>query len=85
MNGKKEEYYDLVFKDILDIVTFQKKFSININTIVTDTEKGLINIIKKYFPTSKRISCLYHYKQDLIRNLRSYGLYKKQIMKIVIL
>ena len=49
MNGKKEEFFDLVFKDILYIVTLQKKDSININTIVTDTEKGLINIIKNIF------------------------------------
>ena len=49
MNGKKEEFYDLVFKDILDIVTLRKKYSININTIVTNTEKGLINIIKNIF------------------------------------
>ena len=65
------------FRDVIEIITIRKKYPINIRTIVTDTETGLINIIKKYFPYSERISCLYHYKQDLIRNLLSYGLYKK--------
>ena len=82
MNGKKEEYYDLVFRDILDIITLRNKYLIIISTVVTDTEIGLIKIINKYFPTSKRIGCLYHYKQDLIRNLRSYGLYKKKDKEI---
>jgi len=81
MNGNKEEYYNFVFKDVLDIITIQNKFCISINTIVTDSEKGLINTVKKFFPKAKRISCLYHYKQDIIRNLRSYGLYKKKDKK----
>ena len=84
MNGNKEEYYNLVFKDVLDIITIQNKFCISINTIVTDAEKPLINTVKKYFPNTRRISCLYHYKQDVIRNSHSYGLYKKMIKKLVI-
>ena len=38
---------------------------------------ALIKVIKKYFPNSRRISCLFHYKQDILRNLRVYGLMKK--------
>ena len=74
MNGNKEEFYNLIFKDIIDIITLQNKYSISIDTIVTDSEKGLINVIKKFFPTTRRISCLYHYKRYIIRNLRIYGL-----------
>ena len=81
MNGNKEEFYNLIFKDIIDIITLQNKYSISIDTIVTDSEKGLINVVKKFFPTTRRISCLYHYKQDIILNLRIYGLYKKKIKK----
>ena len=50
----------------------------NIETIVTDQEIGLIESIHKYFPNSQRISCLFHYKQDILRNLKLYGLYKKE-------
>ena len=50
----------------------------NVETIVTDQEIVLVNIVKKYFPKSLRISCLFHYKQDLKRNLRTYGLMKKK-------
>lgn len=64
MNGNKEEFYNLVFKDVLDIITIQNKYSITMNTIVTDSEKGFINTIKKFFPNTRRISGLYYYKQD---------------------
>ena len=46
---------------------------------MTDQEVGWdINATKKYFPNCHRISCLFHYKQDILRNLKSYGLYKKK-------
>ena len=50
-------------------------------TIVKDQEEALVNIIKKIFPNGKRISYLFHYKQDILRNLKSYGLYKKNLKK----
>ena len=40
MKGKKEEYYDIVFRDILEIITLRNKYLLNINTVVTDTEIG---------------------------------------------
>ena len=46
-------------------------------TIVTDQELALIKVIKKYFPNARQISCLFHYIQDILRNLRVYGLIKK--------
>ena len=39
--------------------------------------KILINAIDKIFPNIKRINCFFHFKQDLIRNIKSYGLYNK--------
>ena len=39
----------------------------------------MINCVKKYFPNAQRISCLFHYKQDILRNLKQYGLYKKDL------
>ena len=46
---------------------------------MTDQEPGLINVINKIFPNSQRIACLFHFKQDILRNLKTYGLYKDSI------
>ena len=35
----------------------------------------------KIFPNIQRIGCYFHYKQDLIRNIQLYGLYKKKDKK----
>ena len=74
--------YEYAFQSVIDIITSKRAFDLNINTIITDSEKALINVIKKYFPNSQRISCFFHYKQDILRNLRNYGLYKKKDKEI---
>ena len=78
MNGKKEIFYNVVFESIINIITDFRKIDIEINSVVSDSEKGLINTITKYFPNAQRISCYFHYTQDIVRNLKSYGLYKKE-------
>ena len=79
MNSKKEILYQYVFKSILRLISDDKQKDIKFETIVTDQETGLINVINKIFPNSLRIGCLFHYKQDILRNLKSYGLYKDSI------
>ena len=78
MNGKKEIFYNIVFESIINIITDFRKIDIEINSVVSDSEKGLINTITKYFPNAQRISCFFHYTQDIVRNIKSYGLYKKE-------
>ena len=73
---EKVTLYEYAFQSVIDIITSKRSFDLNIKTIITDSEKALINVIKKYFPNSQRISCFFHYKQDILRNLRNYGLYK---------
>ena len=82
LNGKSENLYEYAFQSVIDIITSKRDFDLNIKTIITDSEKALINVIKKYFPNSQRISCFFHYKQDILRNLRNYGLYKKKDKEI---
>lgn len=78
MNNKTEILYNYIFESLLRIIWSEKIEDINVQTIVTDQEIALVNVVKKYFPKSLRISCLFHYKQDLMRNLRNYGLMKKK-------
>ena len=81
-NGKSEYHYDVVFNSIINIITLSRNIDINIKSIVTDSELALIKIVKKYFPNSLRITCLFHFKQDIMINIRSYGLYKKEDKKL---
>ena len=81
MNNKTEILYNYIFESLLRIIWSDKIEDINVQTIVTDQEIALVNNVKKYFPKSLRISCLFHYKQDLMKNLRTYGLMKKNLRK----
>lgn len=53
---------------------------LNFETVVPDQESALINIVNKYFPNIRRITCFFHYKKDLIRNRRKYGLWKDKLI-----
>ena len=79
LNSKREILYEIVFESIIRNILKTSVCDLNFETIVTDQELALINVIKKVFPKSQRISCLFHYKQDILRNLKSYGLYKKDL------
>ena len=76
MNGKSELHYEYVFKSVINLLTNFRKKELSIEAIVTDTETALINTIKNYFPKTRSIACYFHYCQDIIRNIPSYGLYK---------
>ena len=81
LNNKSEKIYELVFKDVLKILTWNSLRELNVKTVVTDSEKALINNVNRFFPNAQRVACYYHYKSDILRNIKSYGLYKNN-MKI---
>ena len=79
MNKKNNIIYSKVFESLYDIITENNNLVINVKYIITDSEYALVNNIKKYFPNTIHISCYYHYKKDIISNIKKYGLYKKMI------
>ena len=79
MNNKRYDNYKEVFFSIKNIITQNDLYSLNIETITTDSEKALIKAIYNIFPKIKHFNCYYHYKQDLIRNFKKAGLYKKNL------
>ena len=81
-NTKNQVGYEEIFKNIKSILSFGKKYKMNIKTITTDNEQALINVVTKYFPNSQRISCYFHYKQSLERNAKKMGLCKKQYIEV---
>ena len=76
MNSKAEIAYDNIFADIKDILPFGKNETHNFPTINTDNELALIKSLKKHFPSSQQISCFFHHRQSLERNIRKFGLNK---------
>lgn len=78
MNSKKEDLYNLFLESIYRLLSNNNQLNLELKTIVTDQEQALINNIKKFFPKIQRISCSFHYKQDILRNMRIYGLLKKK-------
>ena len=87
MNIKSEISYEIIFNSIINFITQFRIYDLDINTIVTDGETAIVKSVKIIFPNARRISCLFHYKQDIMRNIRTYGLYKsnnKQLSDIII-
>ena len=78
INGKLKSFYDTVFRSFINIVSDNGKINLNIKSIVTDSENALMKTIEKIFPKAKRIACYFHYVQDIVRNLKSYGLFKNE-------
>ena len=74
LNRKSEEIYKMVFEDVINLITWNGLKEFNIKTIVTDSEKALMNIIKYFFPSVQWVACFFYYKQDILRNLRIHGL-----------
>ena len=82
LNGKHERFYEIVLLSVKNIITQNDNFTISAKIMVTDAEKALRNATKKLFPNMMHLTCYFHYIQDLVRNIKSYGLYKKDNKKI---
>ena len=49
LNSKKEILYNYVLESIINILNPHKKFKLEIETIVTDQEQGLVNAVEVNF------------------------------------
>ena len=77
MNKKNYIIYKLVLESINNILTQDKLYNLEIETITTDAEAALLKAIKIIFKPKLNFICLYHFKKDLITQLKIEGLYKK--------
>ena len=82
MSNKTEILYNQIFCSVKRILTQNNIYNLNIETITTDSEIGLINAINNNFPNSQRIGCLFHLKQDLMREAKTLGLLNSKNNKI---
>ena len=76
-NNKKYDKYLEVLNAFNKIMTQNGVFDFNLSSITTDSEIELTNAIKNAFPNIKLFYCYFHYKQNLVKNLRKRGLLKK--------
>ena len=81
LSGKKEDLYEEVFSSVIRIIIENNKYKYFLEAIVTDGEISLI-AVKNKLSNVKRISCYFHYKQDVIHNLCIYCLWKKNFKNI---
>ena len=73
-NAKTQIGYEEIFKSIISILSFGSKLYLKFETITTDNEQALINVISKFFQDAQRISCFFHYKHTLERNAKKMWL-----------
>ena len=62
-NNKKENWYDLLFNKIYDIITLNKTKNLALQSFTVDFESDLINATKRVFKKSKCVVYYYHYKE----------------------
>ena len=78
MNRINSFFYDIIFESVISIITQNKSLPLNVKFIITDSELALNKSIKNKFKDVKRIGCYYHYKKNLLKNMKEFGLYKNK-------
>ena len=63
MNNKKYTLYKKVLESFVNIITQNKIFNLEIESITSDEEIALINSINEVFCGVKRFNCYFHYKK----------------------
>ena len=73
LNKKNEYIYNISLESAHNIITQYGIYDLQLISICTDTELALMNACTKNFPNALRIGCFFHYKQDLIRNIKLFN------------
>ena len=67
MNSKEQQLYEFVFESIIKIINSFGIADINIETVVTDQETALINVVNKYFPKAHVFHVIFIINQILLK------------------
>ncbi len=62
------------------LITIEKSVKIQLESISTDFEKGLMNAIKALFPDVRVRGCLFHYVKAIRQAMGKFGLLKKNFI-----
>ena len=77
LNNKNESGYLKALSEFRRLITIENTEKLNLTSISTDFENGIINAIKLVFPEIRHVGCLFHYVQALYRNMKSLKLTNK--------
>ena len=78
MNKINSFLYNIIFDSFVNIITQNNLIPLNVKFIITDSEIALNKSIKNKFNDVKRIGCYYHYKKNLLKNIKEFGLYNSK-------
>lgn len=70
--------YEYIFKSIKNILTQNNNYELELNSITTEAEEALIKSINNTFDKYQYILCYFHYKQNLLQNVREFGLFNQK-------
>ena len=59
IDGKSQELYDTLFNSLINLLTNDRKIELEVQSIITDTEKALINAIKKSSLIAKELPAIF--------------------------
>ena len=76
INNKSKDGYIKLFESIRNILTVEKTKNLNLKTITTDFELGLINALEIVFPGVRKVGCFYHFVRAIKEKFKSLGLLK---------
>lgn len=71
----------MIIKTVIKIMTQDNIYKLNIKSITSDDEYALVKAIKSNFKNVDNFICLYHFKKNLISQLKIEGLMKKNFKK----
>ena len=77
-NNKKYNIYKAALESFKNIITENNIFDLNINSITVYDEHALNNTVNDVFPIFNKFNCYYHYKKNIIDNLRKQGFMNKE-------
>ena len=77
LNNKRYEIYEKCLYSFKNIITQNNIFELEIESITTDAETALLNAVNNVFPKIMHFNCYYHYKVNILTNVKKYGLLNK--------
>ena len=80
INNKSQNGYIKLFQSIKNIISIDKTKDLNLKSITTDFELGLINALEEVFPGFRKVGCFYHFVKAIKEKSKKLKAGKKRII-----
>ena len=78
INNKTENGYIELFKSVKNIITLENTKILNLKSISTDFELGLISALETVFPGIRKVGCFYHFVRAIKEKFKNLGMLDKK-------